>query len=54
MYNRSALNWNPHLKSIQRGTKLKEKDISNDYLANICSTEYWKAAEAQGLETEGN
>lgn len=35
-------------------TKLKEKGISNDYLANIVSPEYWKAAEALGLETENS
>jgi hypothetical protein len=31
-------------------SKLKEKDISNDYLANIVSQEYWEASEALGME----
>lgn len=32
MYNRSALSYQPHLKSIQRGTKLKEKDMQKTNL----------------------
>ena len=31
-------------------SKLKDKGITNDYLANIVSEEYWNAAEALGLE----
>ena len=35
-------------------SKLKEKGVSNDYLANIVSPEYWTAAEALGLEAENS
>lgn len=34
--------------------KLKDKGVSNDYLANIVSPEYWTAAEALGLEAENS
>ena len=34
--------------------RLKENDMSNDYLANIVSPEYWDAAEALGLESENS
>ena len=33
--------------------KLRDQEASNDYLANIVSPEYWKAATALGLEKEG-
>ena len=34
--------------------KLKEDNLSNDYLVNIVSQEYWDAAEALGLEDESS
>jgi len=34
--------------------KLKDNGLSNDYLANIVSPEYWTAAEALGLEAENS
>lgn len=33
--------------------KLRDQGASNDYLANIVSPEYWKAATALGMEKEG-
>lgn len=34
--------------------RLKDKELSNDYLANIVSPEYWSAAESLGLEAENS
>lgn len=34
--------------------KLKDQGVSNDYLANIVSEDYWKASEALGLEDSGS
>jgi hypothetical protein len=34
--------------------KLKDQGAANDYLANIVSENYWKAAQALGLEKDGN
>lgn len=35
-------------------SKLKDQGISNDYLANVVSKEYWDAAESLGLEDGGS
>lgn len=34
--------------------RLSDNDVSNDYLANIVSPEYWDAAEALGLESDNS